>query len=192
MAQPFSHSLRSLREDSFKGSRWILGLGLLVLAIWLCWFFMAQVSLYADSAPNAAHTLSSASGTADFPLEVGRRIKPGQGAVFHQAPAQPAPAAGIGAGAGAGDSSAGYNNNGDSFQATVSAVKFTAQGVEVSFVFSQPGPASASAEAAGAGVGDVSNNQSRLRAGLVGSLQVEVGHHSPASLVFGATEVPHG
>ena len=46
MATSFSRSLRSLEADRFTGSLIGMGVGLVLLAAWLAWFFFARVALY--------------------------------------------------------------------------------------------------------------------------------------------------
>ncbi len=76
MATTFSRTLRSLRADNFKGSSWLVFLGLVALIFWFGWFFLAQILIYATS--QSASVQSPTRATAVFPLSEAARLHPGQ------------------------------------------------------------------------------------------------------------------
>lgn len=76
MATTFSRTLRSLRADNFRGSSWLVFLGLVALIFWFGWFFLAQILIYATS--QSASVQSSTQATAVFPLSEANRLHPGQ------------------------------------------------------------------------------------------------------------------
>lgn len=76
MVTAFSRTLRSLRADNFRGSSWLVFLGLAALIFWFGWFFFAQILIYANS--QSASVQSPARATAVFPLSEATRLHPGQ------------------------------------------------------------------------------------------------------------------
>ena len=76
MATPFSRTLRSLYADNFRGTSWLALLGLLALALWFSWFFLAQIDLYETSQSATIGTPNKI--TALFPLSTTGHIRPGQ------------------------------------------------------------------------------------------------------------------
>src|SRR5436309_107592 len=78
MVTAFSRTLRSLRADNFRGSSWMVLLGLAALIFWLGWFFLAQIIIYDTS--QSATVQSTNKATAVFPLSAAGRIQNGQAA----------------------------------------------------------------------------------------------------------------
>jgi hypothetical protein len=78
MSTPFSRTLRSLHADSFRGSSWLVLLGLLALILWFSWFFLAQIFIYETS--QSASIQPENKVMAFFPLSTAGRIRPGQSA----------------------------------------------------------------------------------------------------------------
>lgn len=78
MSTPFSRTLRSLHADNFRGSVWLVLLGLLALILWFSWFFLAQILIYETS--QSASLQPENKVTATFPLSAAGRIRPGQSA----------------------------------------------------------------------------------------------------------------
>lgn len=76
MATTFSRTLRSLRADNFRGSSWLVFLGLVALIFWFGWFFLAQILIYATS--QTATVQSTGRATAVFPLSEASRLHTGQ------------------------------------------------------------------------------------------------------------------
>jgi hypothetical protein len=76
MATSFSRTLRSLRADNFRGSSWLVILGLAALIFWFGWFFLAQILIYATS--QSASVQSPTRATAVFQLSEAPRLHPGQ------------------------------------------------------------------------------------------------------------------
>ena len=76
MATTFSNTLRSLRADNFRGSSWLVILGLLALIFWFGWFFLAQIIIYATS--QSVSVQSSNRAVAVFPLSEAKRLHPGE------------------------------------------------------------------------------------------------------------------
>ncbi|MBN9391555.1 MAG: hypothetical protein J0I20_26215 [Chloroflexi bacterium] len=115
MATTFSHTLRSLRADNFRGSIWLVLLGVLALIFWFGWFFFAQILIYSTS--QSASLQSSNRAVAVFPLSEVKRLHPGQTARLQLA---------------------GLENNG-TITGRVSNIEQTAQGLQVSLDL-QPAP----------------------------------------------------
>jgi hypothetical protein len=68
--------MRSLQVDSFRSSLVGLGVAMILLAGWLVWFFMAQVSLYELN--QAAQITGQGLVIVNFPSETQGRFWPGQ------------------------------------------------------------------------------------------------------------------
>jgi hypothetical protein len=115
MATTFSHTLRSLRADNFRGSGWLVLLGLLALLFWFGWFFFAQILLYSTS--QSASLQSANRAVAVFPLSEVKRLHPGQTARLQLD---------------------GLESN-NTLIGRISAIEQTAQGLQVSLAL-QPAP----------------------------------------------------
>ena len=117
MASSFSHTLRSLRADNFRGSSWLVFLGLIALILWFGWFFLAQILIYATS--QSASVQSPTRATAVFPLSEANRLHPGQTARLQLDGLE--------------------NNPSGTVSGRVSGIAQTAQGLQVSLEL-QPAP----------------------------------------------------
>lgn len=122
---PFSRSLRSLNNDNFKGTRWIVGLGFLILMLWGLWFLLAPSSLYEASEGAAVQAQAGLplGGVANFPITLASKIQPGQTARFH--PKNPV------------DLGSAYDN----ITAIIKEVKKTSRSLEVTFLLQLPASA---------------------------------------------------
>jgi hypothetical protein len=78
MSTTFSRTLRSLHADNFRGSSWLVLLGLLALILWFGWFFLAQILIYENS--QEASVMPTGQAVALFPLSAAGRIHSGQSA----------------------------------------------------------------------------------------------------------------
>lgn len=78
MSTTFSRTLRSLHADNFRGSSWLVLLGLLALILWFGWFFLAQILIYETSQQAAVQPTGQV--VALFPLAAAGRIQVGQSA----------------------------------------------------------------------------------------------------------------
>ena len=78
MATPFANTLRSLNADRFHASLIGLGVALVLLTAWGCWFFMARMTIYEISA--SAVVAGDGFVVADFPTVKPGLIGRGQGA----------------------------------------------------------------------------------------------------------------
>jgi hypothetical protein len=76
MSTSFSSTLRSLRSDNFRGSSWLVLLGLLALILWFGWFFLAQILIYETS--QQASIQPTGQVVALFPLSAASQIHAGQ------------------------------------------------------------------------------------------------------------------
>ncbi len=86
MATTFSRTMRSLHMDRFRRLGWALAGAIALLAVWLAWFFLAQVSVYETSQAarlevrQATHPVESpVSGRVQkVHLEVGAEVQRGE------------------------------------------------------------------------------------------------------------------
>lgn len=78
MSIAFSRSLRSLDQDNFRTSLAWLVIGLVLLAAWSAWFFLAKISLYETS--RELEVRRDGTLLVSFPPEALGRIRPGQSA----------------------------------------------------------------------------------------------------------------
>jgi|WetSurMetagenome_2_1015567.scaffolds.fasta_scaffold394069_2 hypothetical protein len=81
MSLQFSRSLRALRVDSFRPSRFAMFLAILLMGGLIAWFFTAKVTLY----ENSASLQFSEDGRllATFTPEGMKRVRQGQTAMLH-------------------------------------------------------------------------------------------------------------
>jgi membrane fusion protein (multidrug efflux system) len=85
LATTFSRTMRSLHVDRFRRLGWALAGAVALLAVWLAWFFLAQVSVYETSQAarlevrQAAHPVESpvAGRVQKVHLEVGAEVRRG-------------------------------------------------------------------------------------------------------------------
>jgi hypothetical protein len=87
----FARTMRALDADDFRGSKFGLLLIAAVLAGWVWWMLAAAVPQY-EISENALLNVDIGSvvprAIADFPVQVARRIHPGQSAMLQAAGAQ--------------------------------------------------------------------------------------------------------
>jgi hypothetical protein len=81
MSLPFKRSLRALQADSEVTMLAVLGVAIILLALWTVWFLFASIPRYATGQVIA--TNRSGSLIATFPLQT--RLQPGQFARVHRA-----------------------------------------------------------------------------------------------------------
>jgi len=85
MPVAFSRSLRSLEVDNFRRSRISVYIVVVVMGLWLAWFGLAQVTLYATSASAVIlhqPSLSPLIRATFLPTPSLMRVQPGQAAYF--------------------------------------------------------------------------------------------------------------
>ena len=76
MSTPFSRSMRALETDNFQSSiRRLILIGVLMIA-WLCWFFIAPITLY--EASETAQFIDNLHVIAYFPPSALGYLRPGQ------------------------------------------------------------------------------------------------------------------
>ena len=78
MPTPFANTLRSLNADRFHAALIGLGVALVLLIAWGCWFFLARMTIYEISV--SAEVASDGFVIADFPAARPGRIRRGQAA----------------------------------------------------------------------------------------------------------------
>jgi hypothetical protein len=78
MPTPFANTLRSLNADRFHASLIGLGVALVLLIAWGCWFFLARMTMYEVSA--SALVAGDGFVIADFAAAKPGRIRRGQAA----------------------------------------------------------------------------------------------------------------